>query len=317
MSTRHSISLLRERFTITDLNPSSAGAGKPLIALSNRIVVALKTKSEDVEEEFVVRAQNMHSCVRMVARLHRSYSAHGSIMNRASTFDWETAFSEIFSDYEARFNPDLWVAVYYKGRLVFSHGERHPFLDVIEKCDYANPDSYEKTLIAAEAAFKKAGKTVQVECDSNVAMVLDLDRQKGRCSEIVRTADKVTTFSFSVSGEKRNTEINPAQILNVAAAFLEGIQLAFLVAHGEEKLARGLVERHSEEEKKARAGKRRLGRLSGEIEALESIFEVHYRPERPSLSELLNEAHLAAAESLAAHESSADEEDAESEEPES
>lgn len=77
MSEFHS-SLLREKFSIHDSDPETHEQ-KSIIALSNRIVVELKGQKKDQTELFVIRAQNMHSCVRMAARILKSYKTSGPL----------------------------------------------------------------------------------------------------------------------------------------------------------------------------------------------------------------------------------------------
>ena len=131
-------SLLREKFTITDLAPSKSKKEEPVIALSNRIVVPLISHDGIDNETFIVRTQNMHSCARLAAAITREFFERGTIANRAAPFSWKTLWQDVIKGYEKDWNPDIWCAVYYKGRAVFQEGEHHPFLDIIEQCDANN-----------------------------------------------------------------------------------------------------------------------------------------------------------------------------------
>lgn len=286
MSEFHS-SLLREKFSIHDSDPETHEQ-KSIIALSNRIVVELKGQKKDQTELFVIRAQNMHSCVRMAARILKSYKTSGPIMNRPKAYDWEAAWDAIVNDYEYRYNPDRWVAVYHNGRVVFEAGEHHILLDVIEQCDAKNAHRYEKALPMAEDAFKKAGKIVKIDYDSNVALVINLTPQQGRMGVIMRGPNRTTTFNFSLNAKK--DPLNYAQCLAAAACFLEGVQLAFMVGMNNIKLYLGIIKRHTTEEKKTKEAGRRLGRLNAEIANLERTYDVHYRPEKPEFGTIINSA---------------------------
>ena len=280
-------SLLREKFSIHDTSPGSHDQ-EAIIALSNRLIVELKGQKKGHTEIFVVRAQNMHSCVRMAARILKSYKTSGPIMNRPNPYDWEAAWDAIVNDYEYRYNPERWVAIYHNGRIVYQAGEHHILLDVIEQCDAKNAHRYEKALPMAEDAFKKAGKVVKIDYDSNVALVISLTPKQGRFGVIMRGPTRTTTFNFSLSAKK--DPLNYAQCLAAAACFLEGVQLAFMVGMNNIKLYMGIIRRHTDEEKKTKEAGRRLGRLNAEIANLERTYDVHYRPEKPEFGTIVTSA---------------------------
>ena len=71
-------SLLREKFTITDMESPDPDNEKPIIALSNRIIVALTSDEGLDAETFIIRTQNMHSCARMAAATIKEFSDHSS-----------------------------------------------------------------------------------------------------------------------------------------------------------------------------------------------------------------------------------------------
>ena len=281
-------SLLREKFLIHDIDPNSEGMGSTLQALSNRIVLELKNDKNELKETLVIRGHNMHSCVRFAARLIRTFDTMGPITTRPTPYDWAAAWESIVNDYEYEFNPERWIAIYHKGRCLFSAGEHNLFLDVIEKCDARNKGIYDESIKLAEDAFKQAGKQVKIDHDSNVALVLDLKRMQGRIGVIMRGPTRTTTFNFSIAS-KNKEPLNMPQCLAAASCFLEGIQLAFMLGMNTEKLRIGLIERFSKEEKQTKAAGRRLARMNAEISNLESAYEVHYRPERPEFQHIVME----------------------------
>ena len=233
----------------------------------------------------------MHMCIRFAAKLYSSFRSGGPLLNRPEPYDWAFALENVTSEYERRFNSGFWICVYNaQGRLVFAQGEHHPFLDVIEKCDAHSQGGYEDSVAFAETAFQQAGKKVTIHHDSNVALNLYFEVSMARVGVILRSADKTTTFNFSVSGADQDKEVNIQQVMNGAAAYLEGVQLAFVVGMGEQKKMMRLVDRFSEEEKKIDEGKRRLRRLTAEIKTIEESFTVNYRPERPSFRAMMDEA---------------------------
>lgn len=286
--TEFNTSLLREKFSIHDSDPATLEE-KSIIALSNRIVIELKGQKKEHNEIFVIRAQNMHSCVRMAARIIKSFKTAGPIMNRAKTFDWEAAWDSIVSDYEYRYNHERWISIYHKGHTIYQSGEHHLLLDVIEKCDARNSHHYDRAIPMAEEAFKQAGKIVKIEHDSNVALVINMDKTLARFGVIMRGPSRTTTFNFSVQ-PKDKEPLNMPQCLAGAGSFLEGVQLAFMLGMNNIKLNMGIIPRFSEDEKKTKEAGQRLSRLNAEISNLERAFEVRYRPEKPDLFAIVADA---------------------------
>ncbi|MGB4107176.1 MAG: hypothetical protein WBK55_05200 [Alphaproteobacteria bacterium] len=281
--------LLREKFVIHDLAAGLKSGQGPTIALSNRMVVALKNEKGETQETLIVRAQNMHSCIRMAARMVQSFISGGPLLDRPSPYDWQAAWDLASGEYEQNYNPQRWVAIYHGGKVVFEKGDRHPMLDIIEKCSEMTKGKYEDSIQHAEEIIRKQGRVLRLEYDGNVALVINLEKKQGRCGVILRSADKTRTFNFSVAA-KGGMHLNFAQILGSGAAFLEGIQLAFSVGMNGEKIKRGIIARHSPEEKQTRESEIRLGRLNSEIANLETTFDVRYRPEKPEFPKVLAEA---------------------------
>ncbi|MCB1784231.1 MAG: hypothetical protein KDI13_09570 [Alphaproteobacteria bacterium] len=279
-------SLLREKFIIRDLEAEEEDNALNLEVRSNRMAVPLR--SGDLEEEiYVVRAHNMHSCARMVSRIVHSYSHVGPIASRNPPFDWEDAWNTVIDDYERAYIPEHWVCVYYKGRILYESGDHHPFLDIIEKCDAVNKGDYEKSIKLAQDAFSKAGKNIDIKYESNIALVVDIERQKGRCGMILRGPERTTTFNMTMERSETRKTLDASQCITAASAFLEGIQLAFKVGINLEKISIGKIKQYSPEEKATREARRRLGRLNAEINTLQNNAKVRYRPERPDFFEIV------------------------------
>lgn len=281
-------SLLREKFEIYDPNLDRRDV-KPVVALSNRIVVALQKHEDSPVEEYVIRAQNMHLCARFAGRMINSFNTGGSLKNRAQAFDWESVWNPILNSYERIYNEQRWVAVYYHGQVIFEEGERHPLLDLIEKCDTQNDNDYDYAIPLAAKALQKAGKTVKIDHDANVALVTTFEENEGRCGIILRGADKTTTFNFTAFGSNEQ-ELNIPQCLYAAASFLEGVQLSFLVGMNIFKVNVGIIKKNSAEHQQTKDGQKRLAQLSAEISNMERNLNVRFRPEKPEFNAIVRDA---------------------------
>lgn len=275
-------SLTRERFTIK--TPSANTEGDSVLALSNRMVLELKDNNGDILETFIVRTQNMHSCVRITARIFNEFNKRGPLLNR--TEKWEDFWTSITNDYERLYNKNRWVAVYNDGKCIFKHKGVHPLLDLIEKCDVQNEGTYEDSIIIAEKAFKKTGENIKIEYAGNVALAVNIDTAEARCGVILRSALRTTTFNL-IARHTREGNIDITQCLMATAAFLEGIQLSFVIGSMNVKATAGMFARHSEEERKHHDALKRIERLRAEIANLENVCDVHYRPERPIFQSLI------------------------------
>ncbi len=284
-----STTLLREKFIIREVEASDDGLRAPMTAVSNRIIVPLIDHSGTIVETFIVRSQTMYSSLRMATKLIQTFDREGPIMARPVKYDYLGTWEKLNQDHEEKFNPDRWVAIYSRGRKVFEDGNHHLFLDVIEKCDAQNKGgSYEVSLDLAESAFEKMGKRVVITHDSSIGTVLTVKKDKARCGLILRNPNKRTTFNFSA--EVTEDPIHVGQCMNVAAAFLEGIQLCFQIGMINEKQRVGMIDSFSHEAKKADSARDRLQFLKAEISAFENRYDVKYRLEKPDFGLLVQDA---------------------------
>ncbi len=285
-----STTLLREKFVIRDASRADGDPG--VTALSNRVCVALHDTHGKLIETFIIRTQAMHTCIRMAAKIIHSYNRHGPIMVRAEKFDFDEAWNDIVTDYERQYNEKSWVAVYNGGKRIYGSNEYHAFLDVIENCENRNKTgNYDSSVLMAEDIFAQRGKSVSIDYEGNTGMVLDIKKNRARCGLILRSPTKRTNFNYTAEEKpEREDKINVPQCLTSAAAFLEGIQLAFQIGRVNERLRLNQTAKYSDEDRKATAARRRLARLNAEIKNFENVFSVNYRPERPEFGQIITEA---------------------------
>lgn len=277
-------SLLREKFILHPFNKDE----DEIIALSNRMSIPLKSKDGLDNETYIVRTQNMHSCARMSASIVKEFTEHGSLSERAMPVNWKILWGDVIKGYEKDWNPYIWCAIYHKGRVVFEYGEHHPFLDIIEQCDTANKGEYIESIKFAENAFGQAGKKVTIEHDSNIALISSTTETKAKSGIIVRAATGATTFNYTATArEDSPLTIHPYTTLTVSAAFLEAIQLSFQVGLMNKKQQFKLIEKYSDEERQHRRATNRLANLNSAIGNYEDNFNVNYRPDRPTIKDML------------------------------
>ena len=283
-----STTLLREKFVISD-NRGESAEGHPIIAVSNRMVVPLLDANGKPAETFVVRAQTMHACIRMAGKIIQTYMRSGPLMARDEKFNFEEAWDSLIEDHEKKFNPERWIAVYNNGKVVYAGEDHHMFLDMVEKCDSKNSGHYEDAIKMAEQSFASLGKDVTIHHEGNIGMVATIKDGYGKCGLILRNPNRRTTFNF-IAENKGERTISAAQCMTVAAAYLEGIQIAFQIGMTNEKVRLGYMKKFSEDDRRAESGRRRLGRLNAEIRTFENGLDVRYRPEKPDFTQIVTDA---------------------------
>ncbi len=276
--------LLREKFLIID--PVQDGEGyEPVKALSNRIELTLPNARGD-DEVLIVRAQNMHISIRFAAQIMQSYDKAGPLVGRINENFWQDKWDKIENLYERNFNPRRWLAVYHTGAPVFEVNDHHPFLDMIEHHCFLSGGNYENAVPAAEKGFKDAGKDVRIELDSHYALTVNVNGNTARLGAILRNPTHTTTFSFRVIANKTQKDLNIGHAMQTAAAYLEGVELAFLSGMNDEKIRVGLIAAGSEALKKTEQAKSRLTTLQSEIRYMEDIYSVSYRVDKPNFPEI-------------------------------
>jgi hypothetical protein len=271
-------SLVREKIIFIDDSETdkSVEDAQPTVIRSNRIFLNLKGKG--TSEKVVVRAQNMHTTLRLAGRIMASYFRSGLILPRATPFDWEKQWDSLLPIYEKEFNPKIWAAVYINGQPVFKT-TTSPFVDVIEKCALLTIDNYDATMNVTESALKQVGRAMRINHSSNVAAVFTDNDDMMRCGIIHRTEGKDTTFSFTAAGGESENRI--VQSMGIAGAFLEALNLRFFTKILQDKARRGEIPKVSPEANQLRGATARLVAINKGISDFETTYEVKYRPEKP------------------------------------
>lgn len=270
-------SLVREKIIFTEGAIGDAGDGKePVVIRSNRMFLRLG-KSPELEK-VVIRSQNMHTTLRLAAKVLGGFYEEGLILPRAKPFDWSKQWEESLSSYEKDFNPGIWAAVYINGRSVFKT-VTSPFVDVIEKCALLTIDNYDATMEVTEGALKQIGHAMRINHNSNVAAVFTDFGESMRCGIIHRTDKKDVAFNFTAAGGDQQTRI--IQSIGATAAFLEAFNLRFTIHALREKIRAGAAKAASHENNQVRSAIIRQGAINKAIRTFEEVYDVKYRPAKP------------------------------------
>jgi hypothetical protein len=274
-------SLLREKFDIKEVTAKKTEmAGQEMCARSNRIELNLQA-DQLAKETFIIRTDSMHLCARMAGQILENYENKGPFAPRLNHVKWDIIWDTALSDFEKRYNTGRWVVVYHKGKIVYAEGEHHSFLDIIEQFQSEEGVSYSDSLKLAEKAFQKAGRDVTIEYSSNVALALNMTREGGRCSTMLRAPKKTTTFHFYLKPKEEDEKISISQGLISAGNFLEGVNLSYFIGIVNAQIAMGEIDQYSNDGIQMSNAQRRIGDIQTKINSLENRYDVRYRPERP------------------------------------
>ncbi len=269
-------SLVREKIIFTSGGVGEETEKEPVVIRSNRIFLRLGQTGDT--EKIVIRAQNMHTTLRIAAKILHTYYNGGPLLSRGEPLDWEGLWDSARSGYEKEFNPQLWCALYINGKSVFKT-MTSPFVDVIEKCALLTLDNYDTTMGVTESALKQIGHAMRINHNSNVAAVFTDNGDSMRCGIIHRTDKKDVAFNFTAVNGQQQTRI--VQSFGATAAYLEAFNLRFLIHMLRNKIRMGEAKTVSPENSQIRAAITRQGAINRAILSFEEVYDVKYRPAKP------------------------------------
>lgn len=256
------------------------------------MVLPLLTPDGKVSERYVIRSHTMYSTLRCAAFIVRSFYRIGPLM-QAGNFNWAEHWAYLTSDYERRYNPNHWGVVYTHGKPVFKVGEHHPFLDVIEQCDVRNPSDYDAAIPMTEDFFAKAGKPVRIDHAGTIGLVAGVMADRQRFGLIFRNPKHSGTFNFTITIPPTSQTPHGAEAhigLLHAAALFESIQLAVNIGFKEAQVKEGVAFESEATAVTIDQMKRQMGRVQAELRQLETRLPIAYRPDRPDMFVLMDEA---------------------------
>jgi len=261
-------SLVREKIIFTSGGIGEETEKEPVVIRSNRIFLRLGQAGET--EKIVIRAQNMHTTLRIAAKILHNYYEGGPLLAHTEPLDWETLWDQARSGYEKEFNPQLWCALYINGKSVFKT-ITSPFVDVIEKCALLTLDNYDTTMGVTESALKQIGHAMRINHNSNGDNI--------RCGIIHRSDKKDVAFNFTAVNGQQHTRI--IQSFGATAAYLEAFNLRFVIHMLRNKIRMGEAKTVSPENSQIRSAITRQSAISRAILSFEEMYDVKYRPAKP------------------------------------
>lgn len=269
-------SLVREKIIFTEGETGEEAAKEPVVIRSNRVFLKLGQGAQT--EKVVIRAQNMHTTLRLSAKILQNYYSSDLLLTRKKPVDWTDLWASTLSSYDKDYNKDVWCAVYINGRSIFKT-MTSPFVDVIEKCALLALDNYDTTMGVTETALKQVGHAMRISHNSNVAAVFTDNGESMRCGIIHRSNRSDTAFNFTAVNGQQQTRI--VQSFGATAAYLEAFNLRFVIHMLRNKIRAGEAKTVSPENNQIRAAITRQGAINRAILTFEEVYSVKYRPSKP------------------------------------
>lgn len=277
--------LIRERFVLTNNKNKDT---IPQIALGNRLEFECFNASGEKSEKFIVRAQNMHTTLRVAARLARHWYDHGSIQDTGrNRFNWKREYKETVKDFEEKWNKDCWACVYKNGKRLFGPDipEKSQLFDIIEQVYVYDKGNYDDITVAAEKMFARIGQHISLSYDRDIAMELSGSRERIQNKVTYRDTDGRNKIDLImrqkdlryVKGDK-GSPVKLSECLSVAAVIFEGYQLGFIAGRTNFLLAAGQVNMSSQEAQHADHAIKRVIRLDNSLAELAKKHHLSFKP---------------------------------------
>lgn len=283
---RFNTSLFREKFLIKNKGDVSDSSGKVIDVKTNRISFTLG--SDDVKEEVVVRTKRAYISMILASRILRDYfyEDEEALLKRIIPVEWDALWASTLSDYEKKYNPDMWAGVYINGNPIFKFQEPE-LLDVVEKCAFLVADNYDEIPETLENLIEKAGESKTVEYDSELASKVEFSDDVAVCNVVNQHDGEEETLEIKVAYKDGQDEDRAKLIeesLLLCAAYLEMFDLASYISETQSRLDAEEIDQNHEDVKKMRNAIARSNKVSDFIKEMEKEHEVEYAPERPKFA---------------------------------
>lgn len=268
-----SITVNRERSVLT--NPRT---GSKVELRSNRATFQLS--KDGIAEDVVVRGQNLPATLRLCGVVIDVFQANPWVFRSDDPPDWDRLWADAQSDYERRFVPETWAAVYVNGERVHATLDRAQVIDAIE-AQAAGEEISESLLrkVTLAAGSAAEGEVMDVVHDTQMAVMLTDAREYLRCSLLQRLNGK--TASLTLSAYHERARVSYRALLFTAANIIEALNITTFSERLRDMVRRGQVDAGITSAQ-VEAAITRKRELAQSVAAFERAHKVRYRPERPA-----------------------------------
>ena len=282
-----SAELLREKFVFCQKDRDDKSRNNDIDnlqkAMGNRLRISLSSKNDPTEEEFIIRAQNMHVCLRIGAHIAYHFFKNSTLTGEKSRqFPWQYIYNAVTHVFEKKWNPNIWAAVYSKGKCLFKAGDAYqPLLEVVEQSIAFQKGPYSKVVSVVEEMFEKSGNPVRVDYNCEPVIKLSGTEKNAKIHLLKRGPEDKEIIKISIKRKKRRN-IGLAACLNASAAILEAFQLGFFAAKVNEQVIHKKLALANKEVMQGDQAARRISGMQRVLMDFETEYQVIYKPRAPS-----------------------------------
>ena len=278
-----SAQLTREKFLFHTKEEDTADIESLQKAMGNRLEISLYSREGGKKQRYIIRAQNMHICLRIGAHVAYHIYKFGSLTSQGGKqFDWPFIFDALTEVYEKKWNPYIWAAIYCNGKCLFKSGKQdQSLLEIVEKCmAYHDDIPYSSVVHAVEDMFRKAGTPVEIDYSGEPVINLSGTKQRARINLLKRAPTDKEVIKIEIK-TKRRRNIGLASCLGASAAILEAFQLGFFAARVNEQVTHKKKNFNDKEVLQGDHAARRIANMKNVLRDFESEYLVNYSPRAP------------------------------------
>jgi len=274
--------IIMSREKVVVMSDDREDGDMPVLSIrSNRTAFSLSHGNKTTE--IVVRGQNLPGTVRLTAAVIDAYIINETVFSPGYIKDWKSVWTRTRSEYDLRYNPDHWAAIYVNGESMFSNAP----LEDIDALEEAAKGGEITGKVALRAAAKMAGHpgSYAVDHESQMAIVFSVIKSSYKVSILLRQTGETKSFAFKMLRGKDHLKL--PTVLNSAANVLESMNLnAFLRRVQAQANSRRATDEPIPPDQ-IRSAMTRYKELIGFIYAYENAHATEWFPDKP---EFLKEA---------------------------
>ena len=284
MALEANITLFRERSVVQRLG---AGNEPPVLDLrSNRVALTLKVGQRT--DEVVVRGQNIPASLRLTALVAEHYERQPTLFSKENyaTLDWKSLWIQRQTAYERRFQPESWVSLHNRGRVVFSTSPPDTVETIVTAIESVARGADVQENLLREAARRLTDIPIEdlvVQHESQTAVVFTPFKDYLRVAILERRDGRTSSFAISAyHSTKPGDTLGIGTFVNFCADVAEALALRALHEKVKAQLENGrsyAARVPAAQIDAAAARKRDVMRF---LDGFERAHRVAWRPERPS-----------------------------------
>jgi len=270
--------LFYEKFIIREKD-SSGKEGKIVCEQNNRVAFVLGEGNS--KEMVTVRSNRAYIAMITASRILRDYFQEDEdpILERIIPVEWDKIWNSTLSDYEKKYNIDVWVSIYVNGKKMFVY-QQPELIEVVEKCTNVVGGDYQNIADILKSMVGKVEQDKDVEHLSELYSSINFKEGLVNCKVMRCVKEDASSCDIKISGGENDNSLIEESLL-VCAAFLELFDLQSFVSHAQSLVDRDEIDDKHEDINKMRNALARIEKVNGFITETEKEYKIEYSPAKP------------------------------------